>query len=158
MQPEQISASGGEAEAFEQFVREHEPHLRRALIAHYGRERGREATAEALAWAWEHRSQLASMEKPVAYLYRVGQSKTRPRRVPTMFERPASDESSFEPGLGRALARLSQRQRVAVLLVDSAGWTYEEVADLFGVRATTVEKHLERGRARLRRLMGARQS
>jgi DNA-directed RNA polymerase specialized sigma24 family protein len=40
--------------AFSQFVTEVEPRLRRALVALRGAEAGRDATAEALAWAWEH--------------------------------------------------------------------------------------------------------
>jgi len=39
---------------FEAFVHDIEPSLRRALVAAYGFERGRDATAEALGWAWEH--------------------------------------------------------------------------------------------------------
>lgn len=38
---------------FEAFVRESEPKLSRALAAAYGFEDGRDATAEALAYAWE---------------------------------------------------------------------------------------------------------
>ena len=40
-------------EAFTEFVQSVEPRLRLALMAGYGPERGREATAEALAYAWE---------------------------------------------------------------------------------------------------------
>jgi hypothetical protein len=39
---------------FEAFVHDVEPRLRRALVAAYGFERGREATADALSWSWEH--------------------------------------------------------------------------------------------------------
>jgi len=39
---------------FELFALDVEPRLRRALVAAYGSDRGREAAAEALAYAWEH--------------------------------------------------------------------------------------------------------
>ncbi len=42
------------ADTFEAFVRDAEPRLRRALVAAYGPEQGRDAAAEALAYAWEH--------------------------------------------------------------------------------------------------------
>ena len=42
------------AAEFEAFTREGEPKLRRALVAAYGFEHGRDATAKALAYAWEH--------------------------------------------------------------------------------------------------------
>ncbi len=140
-------------EEFERFVISVEPQLRRALIARYGRERGREATAEALAWAWEYWARLSSVKNPVAYLYRVGQSKQRERRVRHTFERPQSDDPFVEPGLAEALASLSERQRVAVMLVHGAGWTHAEVAELLGVNVSTVQAHVERGRARLRELL-----
>ena len=66
---------------FERFFVEVEPRLRRALVARYGSDRGREATAEALAYAWEHWSRVQAMERPVGYLYRVGQSRTRRWRL-----------------------------------------------------------------------------
>jgi RNA polymerase sigma factor (sigma-70 family) len=48
------------------------------------------------------------------------------------------------------LAQLSDRQRVAVVLVHGFGWTLREVAELTGTKITTVQNHLERGLARLR--------
>ena len=49
---------------FEAFVAKIEPDLRRALFAVLGVERGREATAEALAWAWEHWSRTTRPRQP----------------------------------------------------------------------------------------------
>jgi DNA-directed RNA polymerase specialized sigma24 family protein len=141
------------ADVFEDFVAAVEPQLRRALIARYGRERGRDATAEALGWAWEHWSRLATVRDRVAFLYRVGQSRTRGRRQHVLVERPGPAESLYEPALEGALASLSERQRVAVLLVYGAGWTYAEVAALLGVRRSTVQSHVERGRQHLRQLL-----
>ena len=43
----------------------------------YGADMGREATAEAMAWAYEHWDRVGPMEHQVAYLFRVGQSRTR---------------------------------------------------------------------------------
>ena len=69
-------------DAFAAFVRLHERNLRIALMASYGPERGREAVCETLAYAWEHWDRVRPMEKPVGCLFRVGQSKTRPRLIP----------------------------------------------------------------------------
>jgi RNA polymerase sigma-70 factor (ECF subfamily) len=139
----------GEDRAFEEFVRETEPRLRRALIAAYGVDRGREAVAESLAYAWEHWSKVRGMKNPAGYLYRVGQSRTRPRRAKVLFERAALQDREIEPGLGDALAALSRRQRVAVVLIHGFGWTLAEVAELTGTRVTTVQSHAERGLRRL---------
>jgi len=139
-----------EVREFETLVAEVEPRLRRALIAALGSETGREATAEALGWAWQHRERLEGIGNKVAFLFRVGQSKSRRRKEPVLFAEPDHDEAWVEPGLAPALASLSEPQRVAVVLVYGFRWTLREVADLTGVRVTTVQSHLERGLRKLR--------
>jgi DNA-directed RNA polymerase specialized sigma24 family protein len=142
------------AEVFTEFVREVEPRLRQSLIAALGGEAGREATAEALAWAWEHWSRLEGMTNPGGYLYRLGKNRAttvlRRRRVFPFSPQPSEDGPWIEPGLPAALARLSKGQRVAVLLIHGFGWTYREVADHLGVGISTVQTHAERGMAKLR--------
>lgn len=54
-----------------------EPRLLDALVATYGPVDGREATVDALSWAWEHWDRLGDVSNKVGYLYRVGQSATR---------------------------------------------------------------------------------
>jgi RNA polymerase sigma-70 factor (ECF subfamily) len=147
----------GTVSDFSAFFALAEPRLRRALVATFGGERGREATAEALAWGWEHWSEVEAMDNPMGYLYRVGRSRTRGRRHRVLFARADAAEPWIEPGLGEALAALSERQRLAVGLVHGYGWTLREVADVCGLRVTTVQNHLERGLARLRTLLGVSQ-
>jgi DNA-directed RNA polymerase specialized sigma24 family protein len=142
-------------EGFSAWYEKVEPRVRLALMAAYGLERGREAAAEALAWAWEHQDRLEKLTNPVAYLYRVGQSRTRLRRVRVLHSRPEWSEPWVEPALHRGLAGLSERQRVAVVLVYGYGWTFPEVAELLEVKVTTVQTHLERGLARLRSVLEA---
>jgi DNA-directed RNA polymerase specialized sigma24 family protein len=144
-----VGAGFGEGE-FEAFALEVEPRLRRALVAAYGSDRGREAAAEALAYAWEHWDRLRGMVNPTGYLYRVGQSRTRRRKTPIVFSAPDAEDPWFEPALAGALAGLSERQRVAVVLVHGFGWSLREVAELADTAVTTVQNHLERGLARLR--------
>lgn len=66
------------------------PRLSRAFVAAYGPERGEEALAEALGYAWQHFDELAAMDNPAGFLYRVGQSRSRPRRNPPTFPSPVS--------------------------------------------------------------------
>ena len=135
---------------FRDFMEDGEPRLRRALIAAYGPERGREAAAEALAYGWEHWARVQQMRAPVGYLYRVGQSRTRPRLARRLVERPAISDVWCEPALPEALAALPERQRVVVVLVHGFGWSLTEVGELLGLRKTSVQNHLERAMARLR--------
>jgi RNA polymerase sigma-70 factor (ECF subfamily) len=125
------------------------------LVAAYGRERGNDAAAEALGYAWEHWSRIAAMENPMGYLFRVGQSRTRPRRRPplaALWGRPETGDGDrlFEPGFERALADLSEQQRVAVVLVHGYAWTLREVAELVDVSVSTVQTHVERALVKLR--------
>lgn len=140
---------------FEAFVVETEPRLRRSLVAAYGTTAGREATVDALAWAWTHWDRLADVDNPVGYLYRVGQTEARlARRTPPPVEPPApSGEPRFEPGLEPALLSLTEHQRVAVVLCHGFGWTHREVADLLELSTSSVQTHVERGLARLRRAL-----
>jgi DNA-directed RNA polymerase specialized sigma24 family protein len=135
---------------FRAFVEEVEPRLRRALVASYGFEQGREAAAEALAWAWEHWDQVKALDHQTAYLFRVGQTKSRSRKIPTPFDRHDEAEPWFEPALAPALAALSERQRVAVVLIHGFDWTMREVAELMGIKLSSVQTHLERGLRHLR--------
>lgn len=144
-----------DVESFNAFVTRVEPGLKQAFVARFGRNDGVEASCEAFAYAWEHWTRVSVMENPTGYLYRVGRSRTRRirRRTPILPAVEVSRMPDVEPQLPAALASLPQRQRVAVILVHGLGWTQREVADLLGVSRTTLQNHLERGTARLRRAL-----
>jgi RNA polymerase sigma factor (sigma-70 family) len=59
-------------------------------------------------------------------------------------------DDSFEPGLAPAIARLSEAQRCAVVLVVGFGYSLREAAEVLGVTASTVHRDSERALARLR--------
>lgn len=142
--------------SYEEFVREAEPRLRAALVTMYGTENGRDATAEALAYAWEHWDRLAPLENLIGYLFRVAQSKSRRRRSPVLFVVPETPDHPFEPGLPKALLALSDHQRICVVLVHGFGYAVTEVAQLLEIRPTSVRSHLDRGLRRLRKDLGVR--
>lgn len=138
---------------FEAFVREAEPRLRQALVAVRGPVAGRDATAEALAYAWEHWRRVRSMRNPIGYLFRVGQSRTRLRKVAPVDPAPPTYLPDLEPELVHALGELTDPQRSAVFLVHGCGWSHADVAAVLEVTASTVATHLQRGTARLRQLL-----
>lgn len=145
---------------FEDFVREVEPRLRDALSAALGSETGREATAEALGYAWEHWPRLRGMENPAGYLYVLGRDRGRRmlRRRRVVLMPIDSDRMPWvEPGLPDALGRLPEQQRVVVMLLYCFEWTMSEAADLLGVTKSTVQSHAERGMTRLRDGLGVPQ-
>ena len=142
--------------SFGEFFGAVEPRLKQALVAAAGFEFGVEATAEALAYGWEHWQEMQTMQNPAGYLYRVGRTAARRlRRRPSQLP-PAQSWSlpTVEPRLPEALSRLSEKQRTAVILIHSLEWTYAEAAELLGVSLGTVQKHVERGLRRLRAALG----
>lgn len=143
-------------DSFEEFVVAVGPTLQRAFVARYGVELGNEAHADAVAWAWEHRQRLDAMDNPTGYLYRVGQTSVRSslrrrRRALLPVEEPHESEPHPDTGLHSALERLSDEQRVAVILVHAHGYSYADAADVLGIPITTLRNLIHRGMKRLRR-------
>lgn len=139
---------------FAVFVREVEPRLLQALVSAYGPRDGREATVDALSWAWEHWDRLGRIDNKLGYLYRVGQSATRrystraiPVPVTACEQVPLVD---VNPELLPALSRLSEQQRTVVVLVHAFGWSQSEVAGLLDVTVSTAREHLSRALRHLR--------
>src|ERR1044072_7564621 len=126
---------------FEQFVAEVEPRLRRALVAGFGAVIGRQAAADALAWAWENWDRMREIESPIGYLYRVGRTvavrrAARYAAVAEPLPGVSTPDDSFEPGLAPAIARLSESQRCAVVLVVGFGYPLREGAEVLGGTAS----------------------
>lgn len=71
-------------------------------------------------------------------------------RMEDWYEIPVAASEILE-----ALARLSPRQRAAVVLHDHVGYSTREVAAILGSTAATVRVHLSQGRRRLRTLLEA---
>lgn len=143
------------------FVQQRGPLLRRALVARYGVEVGVDATNEALARAWREWAEVARMDNPVGYLFRVGQSAARPsvrwrsRTAPLDFpDEPAEHQMADHVDLFAALNRLTTNQRVAVVLVKSHGHTYAEAAEALGITEAAVGNHVRRGLRALRKQLG----
>jgi RNA polymerase sigma factor (sigma-70 family) len=145
---------------FDAFVEEHGARLRRALVAANGVHIGNDACADALAWGWEHRSKVMSMERPIGYLFRVGQTAARRHRrwrreVDFPPEAQEDDVPTGSLRIDDALCRLSRQQRTVVVLVHAYGWTYGDVAEALGVSLGSVRNQLHRGMKRLRQDMEA---
>jgi DNA-directed RNA polymerase specialized sigma24 family protein len=143
-------------EGFATFFDDVEPRLRCALVAAYGADAGSDAAAEALSWAYEHWDRMQGIEAPVAYLFRVAQTRSRRSRraLPVLVAEIDSHEPEVEPGLEPLIRALPRQQRVAVLLVHGLQWSHGEVAELLGISASTVATHVARALDALRRGLG----
>lgn len=140
------------------------PRLQRVLMARYGGEVGIEVAADARAWACAHPERLLAASNPAGLLYRVAQSHARPhhrwlaRRAPIEIvpEAVVARERPDLVDLYRSLGRLSDRQRIAVVLVHAHGESYRTAAELLGVSTAAVTNHVHRGLTRLRKMMEER--
>ena len=65
-------------------------------------------------------------------------------------------DANFDPDVEAALAHLSDDFRVAVVLCDVEGLSYEEIADVLGVKIGTVRSRIHRGRTQLREALAHR--
>jgi RNA polymerase sigma-70 factor (ECF subfamily) len=139
---------------FETFVERVESKLRIALTAVFGQEAGRDAAAVSLAYGWEHWDEVSKLENPVGYLYRVGRSSQRRRKEPTWVPVPSDSTPTVEPGLPTAIGKLSEKQRLAVVLVHAYGWNRSDVASLAQISVSSVDTHLSRGLSKLRDSLG----
>lgn len=137
---------------FEEFVRRDGNRLRAGLVAAYGPDVGADATAEALAYGFEHWERIGPMENPAGYLYRVGQSEARRhhRRQGYLPARSAAGMPEFEPALAPALESLTEPQRVGVILVHALGWTLRDAAGVLDVEVSTLRTHVSRAMTKLR--------
>jgi len=101
------------------------------------------------------------MRNPTGYLYRTAMNRFRSRlraanaaarRVlradpwPDLFE--AVDDRDV---VARALARLSERQRAALVLIDLLDFDSEGAARILGIKGATVRALASQGRAALRK-------
>ena len=147
----------GANQEFADFVVSAEPRLRLALGSAFGFDVGEEATAEAMAFAWEHWDRVLASANPIGYVFAVGRNtihRSLRRRAPRLPAARPVEMPWIEPGLPGALGRLSERQREVVMLLHCFEWTLAEVAAVLGLSKASVQVHDRRGMARLRHELG----
>jgi DNA-directed RNA polymerase specialized sigma24 family protein len=139
---------------FDAFFRYAEPRLRRAYGARLAPHLVGDAVGSALEFAWRNWDRVAVMEYPVAFLFRVGLSKSRHRKQGRLPASPPKEIIDVEPALVWAMQQLSRRQREVVWLVEACEWTPSEVAQALGLSLSAVRTHRSRGLERLRDHLG----
>lgn len=71
-----------------------------------------------------------------------------------LFEKPAHDGRLAFTDFLRGFDQLSAEHREVLILVGASGFSYDEAADMMGVRVGTVKSRASRARARLAELLG----
>src|SRR5262245_37353542 len=146
--------------AFDEFFESERPRLFRAMVL-VTRDpvEADELTQEAFVRILERWDRVATMEDPRAYLYRAAMNVRRsavrraivrakhvvqPKDVRDPFEEVAAHDEAV-----RSLARLTPRQRAAVVVTELLGFPSEEAGRILGVRAGTVRSLTAQARAAL---------
>jgi len=122
-----------------------------------------EATAEAMARAFQRWDDVGRYANPAGWVYRVGLNWARSRRRKLMRELFRSETPDSEapplpetdPTLGQALAALSVEQRSVVVCRYLLDWSESQTAEALQIAPGTVKSRLSRGLERLAQLMDA---
>jgi RNA polymerase sigma-70 factor (ECF subfamily) len=152
------------AETFEDFFHAHHERLLRAMYLGTGdRHEAEDLTQEAFIRILERWERVREVADPIGYLYRTALNlrRSRLRRLamsarkaarpdPPPDEQGAAEDRSI---VQKALARLPNGQREAVVLVEWLGMTDERAGAVLGVSAGAVRTRLHRARAALRDLL-----
>ena len=149
---------------FEGFFERERDQLYRALwLVTRNRFEAEELAQEAFVRVLEQWDRVSMMEDPHAYLFQTAMNAFRTSygrallaAKRTMKVLPADDgiaEIDERDAAVRALARLSPRQRAAVVLTDMLGFRSEQAARMLGIRGSTLRMHASRAHAVLKETM-----
>jgi RNA polymerase sigma-70 factor, ECF subfamily len=149
------------AAGFERFFEaQTETLFRRLCLVTGNRAEAEEIAQDAFLKVWERWDRVEQVDDQVGYLYRVAMNvfRNRYRRTTLALRKAADPETRTDEfgaadvrnGVARGLAKLTPRQRAAVVLVDLLGYGSEEAGQMLGIRAGTVRSLVIRARKTLR--------
>jgi RNA polymerase sigma-70 factor (ECF subfamily) len=146
---------------FEEFFELEQERLLRLLWMVTGSlQEAEDIVQEAFLRVWERWSNVAAMDSPAGYLHRTAMNVFRNRyRRARLAVRKAVGAAPPVDAFGAvddrvtvssALARLTPKQRAAVVLTDLLGYPAEEAARMLGIRGSTVRSLSSTARAAMR--------
>jgi RNA polymerase sigma factor (sigma-70 family) len=147
--------------SFEEFFAAERSRLFGALVVMTdNRAEAEEILQDAFLTVWERWGRVAEMDDPVGFLYRIAMNlfRKRLRRAAVAVRKavhllPVRDELAgveMRDEAVRLLARLTPRERAAIVLTAYLGFSGEEAGELLGIRGTTIRVLTNRARASLR--------
>jgi RNA polymerase sigma-70 factor (ECF subfamily) len=151
-------------ERFAELFRAEYPGLVRELGLILGdRALAEEVAADGFLEVWRKWDRVSGLDRPGAWVRRVALRKAgrarwrrgRRRQLEASFESSPPGQSGVDLDLVRALARLPEAQRTALIMHHLGGWPTADIAVVLGCADVTVRSHLSRGRRRLAELLGS---
>jgi RNA polymerase sigma-70 factor, ECF subfamily len=150
-----------ESQSFDLFFLAESDRLLRALCLITGsRSQAEDIAQEAFTKVFERWDAISTMADPAGYLHRTAMNVFRSeyRRATRALKRlvttPGEPDDAFASVLDRdeamhALARLSPRQRAALVLTEGLGYSGEETGEILGIKSSTVHALTHQARAAL---------
>ena len=115
---------------------------------------------DAFVAVWERWDRVSGMDEPTGYLYRTAMNRfrSRLRRASRAARRAIGSDDGRDAfaaaderdAVARALARLPERQRSAIVLTELLGYGSEEAGRILGVKDVSVRSLASQARAALR--------
>ena len=165
------AAASGDAAAFHRIVDRHAPSLFRIAVSMVGNAIDAEdVLQEAMAGAYRGLARFESRSSVKTWLTRIvitqaAKFRRKRKREPVAMVAESTGSFGSMDGSGAAvdarldlqtaLAKLSPEHRQVLVLREIEQLSYDEIAKVLGVAKGTVESRLFRGRAELRRRLGA---
>jgi RNA polymerase sigma-70 factor (ECF subfamily) len=162
-------ATNGDGRALDVLVERHAPRVQRLALQVVGDlEEARDAAQESLVKLCTRLRQFRGEAQFATWLHRlvvntcrdrIARQRVRQTELLELDDRPAGDESDpsraallgeARRDLAEALSRLSANQRLAFVLRDVGGLTYEEIARVARIPVGTAKCYVHRARTRLR--------
>jgi RNA polymerase sigma-70 factor, ECF subfamily len=165
-------ASGGDVRAFEVLVRRYQLPIIRLCVGMLGdRHAAEDAAQDVFFSAWRSLGQFRGGAQFSTWLYRIATNqclrdiRRRPAQATQLPEGlPAAEGSAPHSRLeaaegaaavSAAVARLSPEQRVALLLRELEGLSYDQIAEVLGVSMAAVKSRIYHARIELARDLAA---
>ena len=143
---------------FSEFFADHRLPIASALALTLGDDDlATDATAEAMARAYQRWSKVSTYDNPAGWVYRVGLNWARSFRRKLfrevfnfeLHDPPARPTPDPDPRLAEALAALPVEQRSVVVLRYLLDWSVFQTAEALQIAPGTVKSRLSRARTRL---------
>lgn len=163
------AAAGGDRRAFEELVRRHQDAVYSLAVRLVGPDLAADVAQDAFVRAWRGLGRFRGDARLSTWLHRitVNTAWTHRRRAARHRAQPIEDvHADDRPGpdhaaeiihlrrdLRGAIARLSDANRIVLILRDVEAWSTAEVAEHLGITTTTVKVRLHRARKALRELL-----
>jgi RNA polymerase sigma-70 factor (ECF subfamily) len=147
-------AAAGDSAAFAMLVEKHERRLRSFLMRAVGPDCADDVAQEAFLKAWRAAGQYDGRARYSTWLTRIAWrcrlDALRKKREHFVDEHVQGHSEAPSGEVADMLARLSEKERAALVLCEGHGWTHPEAADLLGLPLGTLKSTVARAKSKCR--------